>query len=343
MIRARAAALLLLGLAALAPVAVGADEPVRAGPQGPERGPYREQLWRLPVPEADGRGERLIEVMIYRPPGNQRRPLVILSHGTSRPGRPRWYVNAYWAERPAAFLVREGYVVAVPIRRGYGHSGGVARRGGLGGCQPDSTETAAREDAAQILAVLAQMRRQGFVDGDRVVLAGQSAGGLASLAAAALKPQGVRGVVSFAGGLRWLGPDAGCSEARLVAAVARFGATTSVPTLWLYAENDRTFAPDLAARMHAAFVAAGGRAELRGLPAFGQDGHGFIRFAASETAWHPPVRAFLAGLGLGARPEPAVPLLGDIEPREERVGGAGAPPPQSSRPGLVPAMPGDAD
>jgi dienelactone hydrolase len=331
---------LAIGLVALA-ASARADEPVRAGPQGPERGPYREQLWRVPVPEADGRGERFIEVMIYRPPGSMRRPLVILSHGTARPGRPHWYVNAYWAERPAAFLVREGYAVAVPIRRGYGHSGGQPRRHIGRGCQADSTEAAAREDAAQILAVLAQMRRQSFVDGDRVVLAGQSAGGLASLAAAALRPQGVRGVVSFAGGLRWLGPDAGCSEARLLAAVARFGATTQAPSLWLYAENDRTFPPDLAARMLAAHVGAGGRARLVGLPSFGQDGHGFVRLRASEMSWQPAVREFLAGLALGARPEPSVPPLGDVEPREERLGGPGAPP-QSARPGLEPA-PGDAD
>jgi dienelactone hydrolase len=331
---------LAIGLAAFA-ASARADEPVRPGPQGPERGPYREQVWRVPVPEADGRGERLIEVMIYRPPGASRRPLVILSHGTARPGRPTWYVNAYWAERPAAFLVREGYVVAAPIRRGYGSSGGVPRRMAVRGCQSDSTEIAAREDAAQILAVLAHMRRQAFVDGDRVVLAGQSAGGLASLAAAALRPQGVRAVVSFAGGLRWLGSDAGCSEARLFAALGRFGATATVPSLWLYAENDRTFPPDLAARMLAAYVGAGGRARLVGLPASGRDGHGFVHVGTSEAAWQPALRGFLAGLGLGARPEPSVPPLGDVEPREERIGGGGAPP-HGARPGLEPGT-GDAD
>jgi len=45
--------------------------------------------------------------------------------------------------------------------------------------------------------------------------------------------------------------------------------------LWIDAENDRFFRPDLTHQMHAAFTAAGGRAQLIDAPAFGDDGRRF--------------------------------------------------------------------
>ncbi|HMB75630.1 MAG TPA: hypothetical protein VKN76_04485, partial [Kiloniellaceae bacterium] len=54
--------------------------------------------------------------------------------------------------------------------------------------------------------------------------------------------------------------DNNCSPERLVAAAAGFGRTARVPTLWLYAENDSYFPPDLSRRMATAYTAAGGKA-----------------------------------------------------------------------------------
>jgi hypothetical protein len=48
--------------------------------------------------------------------------------------------------------------------------------------------------------------------------------------------------------------------------------------LWIYAENDSYFGPELTKRMHNAFTAAGGDAEYHLLPAFGNDGHFHDRF-----------------------------------------------------------------
>ncbi len=42
-----------------------------------------------------------------------------------------------------------------------------------------------------------------------------------------------------------------------------FGSRTRVPTLWLYAENDSLFGPELVRGMHEAYVKAGGRVDCR--------------------------------------------------------------------------------
>jgi hypothetical protein len=74
--------------------------------------------------------------------------------------------------------------------------------------------------------------------------------------------------------------------------------------LWVYAENDLYFRPELAQRFHAAFKARGGAAKFVAAPAFGRDGHAL--FSASGTPiWTPIVDAFLRDENLGLR----TPLL----------------------------------
>jgi dienelactone hydrolase len=100
------------------------------------------------------------------------------------------------------------------------------------------------------------------------------------------------GVVKFVGDHGSPRPDEVCSPDRLVDAVKQYGATTRVPTLWIYAENDHFFGPALARRMFDAFVAAGApRAEFFPAPTTGKDGHQFINEAS--TTWEPVVSDFL--------------------------------------------------
>jgi len=320
--RGAGALALVMALALALAGAAAAEAPIRPGPQGPERGPYREQLWRIPVADADGSTRRLLEALLFRPPGDARRPLVIVSHGTPRRAEERAGMRPHWAERVAAFFVAEGYVVIAPMRRGYGRSPGDPDERMPGGCSNPDYVDVGRRVARQVLAVAEFMQKQAFVAGDKIVLAGQSAGGLASLAAAGENPPGIVGVVNFAGGRGSRGTDDVCTEDRLVEAMGRFGAGSRVSSIWLYSENDTYFRPDLARRMHAAYApglaANGARTALHILPPYGQDGHGFALRAESEAQWHPPVRDFLATLGAGAV-RASVPRLPDTTPRFERV------------------------
>lgn len=307
---------LLLSLV-LAPRAA-AEDAHAPGPHGPVRGPYREQAWRIPVADADGRTQRLLEALVFRPPGEARRPLVVISHGTPRRPADRVAMRPHWAERAAAFFVAEGYAVVAPMRRGYGRSPGDPDERTPGGCaDPDYVAVGLRV-ARQILSVAEFMARQDFVAPGKIVLAGQSAGGFASLAAASGNPPGILGVINFAGGRGSRATDDVCGEDRLVAAMGRFGAGVGIRSIWLYSENDTYFRPALARRMHAAYVAGGARAALHILGPYGQDGHGFLRRADSEGEWHPLVRSFLGTLGTGANPA-AVPRFPDTAPRFERL------------------------
>lgn len=302
---------------------LAAAEVLKPGAQGPARGSYREQAWRIPVTDSDGATPRLLEALLFRPPGEAPRPLVVISHGTPRRADERATMRPHWAERAAAFFVAEGYAVIAPMRRGYGRSPGDADERTQGGCANPDYLDIGRRVARQLVGVAEYMRRQPFVAADKTVLAGQSAGGFASLAAAGENPAGVIAVINFAGGRGSRATDDVCGEDRLVAAMGTFGAGTRAPSIWLYSENDTFFRPDLARRMHAAYAKGGARTALHILPAYGTDGHGFVRRADSETEWHPLVRAFLATLGTGAV-RAAVPVLPDTTPRFERIAPGGA-------------------
>jgi invasion protein IalB len=63
--------------------------------------------------------------------------------------------------------------------------------------------------------------------------------------------------------------------------------------LWIYAENDTYFGPELTKRMHQAFVQEGGNVEYRMLPPFGSDGHFMIDSADAVPIWSPFVAQFI--------------------------------------------------
>ncbi|MGY4350385.1 hypothetical protein ACVWXM_006878 [Bradyrhizobium sp. GM7.3] len=92
-------------------------------------------------------------------------------------------------------------------------------------------------------------------------------------------------------------PGEACDPWRLVGTVAAFGRTARVPTLWLYAENDQSYGPDLAHQMLLAYTAGGAPARLQILPPLGTDGHDLIIRGEPES-WLTAVEPFLAELKL---------------------------------------------
>lgn len=231
-------------------------------------------------------GDRRIDVYFYRPEGAGPFPLAILSHGSPRDAERRGRMGARTLRQQAEALVRMGAAVEVPIRRGYGGQGAWAE--GYGRCRDPDYVRAGLSSAEDIRAALQIAAKEPGIDRGRTVLIGHSAGGWGSLAAAS--ELDVLGVVSFAGGRGSSGPADVCGEERLVAAAGRFGRTSRAPELWIYSRNDLSFGPDLAGRMHAAFVAAGGRADLLIADPYGRDGHRYIDDVAS---WLPEVERFL--------------------------------------------------
>jgi invasion protein IalB len=141
------------------------------------------------------------------------------------------------------------------------------------------------------------MQKKKQIAPGKVVVVGQSGGGWGSIALASRNPPSVGAIITFAAGRggRVDGkPNNNCAPDKLVAATGEFGRTARIPMLWIYAENDTYFGPELTKRMHTAFTAAGGDAEYRLLPAFGNDGHFLIDSADGVPLWAPLVSQFLA-------------------------------------------------
>lgn len=249
----------------------------------------------LRVPVVAGVEQAYIDVTVFRPGGHGPFPLLVLSHGSPRSAADRRRVGRQRLAAQSERFVAMGFAVLVPTRRGYGESGGSWAES-YGRCTDPDYHRAGLETARDMRAAVDAVRGEAWADGSRVILAGQSAGGFGSVAASATRFEGLVAVINFAGGRGSQGPDNVCGEARLVEAMARYGAVARIPELWIYSVNDRFFGPDLARRMHGAFVAAGGRAEFVEAPATGLDGHGY--FARSMDDWSPRVADFLKRAGV---------------------------------------------
>lgn len=264
----------------------------------------REEL-RIPMPAAGPRG---LETLLVRPEVPGKYPLAIISHGAPRKPEDRARMSP-WSYYPIALeFARRGWAAAVVMRRGYGGSGEpFAER--TGGCDQPDYVYAAQASAQDIKAAITALARRNDIDGTRVLAVGQSAGGLATVALTADPPQGLIGAINFAGGRGSKSDFVVCNEARLVAAFGTFGVKSRTPMLWVYTANDHFFAPVLAARFHAAFTAAGGKAKFVQAPAFGRDGH---RLFSQDgiPQWTPYVDAYFVEQKLSQRDQPmALPPL----------------------------------
>lgn len=255
----------------------------------------QEQIVKVPGP-----GGATLVVNVMRPTGEARRPLVVINHGSPADGAQRSKMTPPRYQALSSWFLARGYVVALPLRRGYGESGG-AWAENYGRCDGADYYGAGLQGAADIKATIDYMRAQPFVAPDRTLVVGQSAGGWATVALSSQNPAGVTGMINFAGGRGGHqklpnGGTGNCSPEALVQAAGRYGATARVPILWIYAENDSFFEPALAKRMVAAYDASGGKATFRPVGAFGRDGHNLGSSNDGTPVWAPLVEGFLATL-----------------------------------------------
>lgn len=262
---------------------------------GPLAAQDREQVVRLPGPN----GSTLVATVL-RPSGEAKSPLVVINHGSPADGSQRFKMERPRYKALSSWFLSHGYVVALPLRRGYGETGGDWAEG-YGLCDAPDYLRAGLQGAADIQATIDFMRTQPYVAADRTIVVGQSAGGWATIALSSRNPAGVAGMINFAGGRgghqKLAGGGIGnCTPRSLVDAAAKYGATARVPMLWIYAENDSFFEPSLAKRMVEAYDGAGGRALYKPVGAFGRDGHGLAGASNGNSVWSPLVESFLAGL-----------------------------------------------
>ena len=269
---------------------------------------YREDL-RLPVAAAGPRG---LEAMLVRPSGTRRYPLALLSHGAPRDADKRAGMTPYGLYSQAIEFARRGFAALVVMRRGYGASDGDYAENS-GPCDRRNYLAAAKASASDLRAAIDAVKSRVDVTTQGMIAVGVSAGGFASIALSANPPPGLVAAISFAGGRGSRADNNVCDEAALARAFGVLGKTSRTPMLWVYADNDKFFGPDLAHRLHREFTGSGGRAEFIDVPSFGSDGH-FLFSTAGTSIWTPIVDRFLREQNLGTRDPIAAPAVVAIAP-----------------------------
>lgn len=264
------------------------------------------EVARLPL-LIDG---KTVEVVthIYRPAGPGPFPLVIFSHGRAGSRVDRARLQYPMPVGHGNYWLRKGVAVIAPVRPGYGETGGADREDSHSNWQgatclgnPDFTHTSG--NARQTLVAAYEWAlRQPWVRRDRILLEGQSVGGMTTVAAAALNLPGVVGTVNFAGGSGGypeVSPGKSCRPENLRATYEAYGRQASGPSLWLYAENDQYWGPEVPKAWFQAYKRGGSDAELVHTgPVPGHDGHQLLYHGGAM--WSVPLNAFVKKVGLTA-------------------------------------------
>lgn len=255
----------------------------------------------LQVPSG-GFTEPELEVTVYQPPGDGPFPILLINHGRAS-GNAKLQ-GRYRPVVAAAEFVQRGWAVVVPMRQGFSKSGG---REISGGCNVASN---GEQQARSVHRTLDWLGSQPWADVSRNVVAGQSHGGLTTLAYGQAPHPGTRLLLNFAGGLR----QEGCTawQRGLVAAIGDYGRATRLPSIWFYGDNDSFFAPDVWQEAHQRYLDAGGRAELVAFGRFGSDSHAMFGSQAGLPIWLPRVIAALDAAGLPTRVLHPVALVSDL-------------------------------
>jgi dienelactone hydrolase len=289
-----------LGLLAFLIIGCFMHASLRAAESDPPATDLHETVVQVPMAEKGlfGTSERDIVATTYSPDGAGPFPLIVLSHGDPPDALDRPKVGRYRKLAQIRVFVQMGYFVIVPIRRGFGDTGGTYAEGS-GSCRHPDYASAGRAAAEDLLATLQFARKLPQVDPSRVILVGQSAGGFASLAAASMNPPGVVAVVNFSGGRGGnpsTHPGQPCGADMMADTIAHFAATTRVPVLWHYVENDQFFSPDVVRTWFDAFRSAGGNGQLVMEPPFGRNGHGMFGVDRAIPIWLPHFQQFVASV-----------------------------------------------
>jgi dienelactone hydrolase len=264
---------------------------VRAQSDSPLDIALNERVEMVPLP---GVFPLPLETTFFIPDGPGPFPVVVINHGKAL-GDPRFQPR----NRPihaVRYFMQRGYAVVAPMRRGFSKSGGSYVGAGC------NIESNGRVQAQDVRAVLDHVVRQPWADAQRIVMVGQSHGGWTTLAFGTQTYPGLRGLVNFAGGLRQ--DQCAAWESTLARAAGAYGKESTLPSLWLYGDNDSFFGPAVFRPMHERYVQAGGQAILAAYGNFGADAHALFGSAAGGRIWHPLLSDFLRGLGLPSEPQP---------------------------------------
>lgn len=263
---------------------------------------------RRKVRDAEDTGTIRLVTYVYRPLKNDRREVVLFSHGSTA-GLARSPKEPLEAPPPAVirFFVSRGYTLVAPSRRGRGESTGTYIEECsvyIGQCtvtdQLTLGERGIREALLDTDAVIDQLILGRLVPREsRILVGGISRGGFLSLILAGERPKLVKGAINFVGG--WYGVTERLTalenqqrmddqKARLI----RSAKQTTAPTIWFYAARDPLYKEGVPQELFRFWQDAGGQGEFvffkdHSLPS----GHAI---ASNVALWESQADAFLRAL-----------------------------------------------
>ena len=142
------------------------------------------------------------------------------------------------------------------------------------------------------------IRAMPIVDANRLVIGGQSRGGILSVAYAGRHPEQVKGVINFVGG--WLGARCALAMTDVNQTLLKRGATYPGEMIWLYGDRDPFYALYASRDNFTAFQAAGGKGTFLVFPAPPNDtGH---RISGYPELWGSALDDYLRARGLLSAP-----------------------------------------
>lgn len=261
--------------------------------------PLAKATERIPTPFTDNGKPVSLEVVIYKPAGSGPFPALMFNHGSTGNGdNPAVFTSTYTSAAVARFFTDKGWLVAFPQRRGRGKSDGLYDEGfekdrSRYSCDPQLSLPGLERALTDMDAAYSYLAARPDVDSKRMLIGGQSRGGIAASVYAGTRPAQFAGVVNFVGG--WLGDI--CPLAAAVNTVSfRRAAAFAPPMLWLYGENDPFYKISHSKSNFEAFIQAGGKGDFKVFDAgSGRSGHGIV---SSPDLWRSSVDGYLKQLRL---------------------------------------------
>jgi dienelactone hydrolase len=253
------------------------------------RSDLNEEIVQIPMITENFWGKNQIQLTatVYRPQGSGPFPLIVLSHGSTKSDLKRSDIGRYRKIPQIQEFIKRGFAVIVPIRRGYGMTGGDFAEN-FDSCSNPTYYEAGKEAAKDLIATINFGAKLPYIKPDTIVLVGHSGGGFASLATASMNPPGVVGVINFAGGRGGqpeTHPGEPCYPERLKDAIKKFAKTTTIPVLWVYSENDQFFNPKHVHDFFQVYKDTGAQGRLILEPPFGKDGHMLFPSKEGISIW----------------------------------------------------------
>lgn len=261
---------------------------------------FSQESWSTQIPTAFEEASQnvTLELVFHKPPGPGPFPTLLFTHGSTNNGNDPREVR-FTATYPelSAFLNERGWLVAVLQRRGRGKSGGTYAEGwdaavGKYACNQELADASQQRALDDIDAAYAFLARDPLVDQSKVVVGGNSRGGLLALMHAARNPGNYVGVVNFVGG--WSGQRCNLMEEINARAIA-FAAKHARPTLWLYGERDPYYSSGYGPRLFQQFLSAGGKGSIQ-VVTYGplRNDHLIVR---TPSLWGEHLSSYLKQLG----------------------------------------------